>query len=309
MRILVSLGTDFLWKFDGVYRRWNAFCVNRWHSNRFYTINQWTEKRRDTKLKLSTRTTGILVSLGNDFFWKFDGVYRRWNAFCINRWHSNRFYTINQWTEKWRDTKVKLSTRTTGILFSLGTDFLWKFDGVYGGWNAFCVNRWHSNWFYTINQWTEKCRDTKLKLSTRTTGILVSLGTDFLWKFDGVYRCWNAFCVNRWHSNRFYTINQWTEKRRDTKLKLSTRTTGILVSLGTDFLWKFDGVYRCWNAFCVNHWHSNRYYTINQGTEKRRDTTLIHRVLFKLETRTGDKNKMTMRYPSHWGSFQSENLF
>ena len=35
------------------------------------------------------------------------------------------------------------------------------------------------------------------------------------------------------------------EKRRDTKLKLSMRTTGILVSFGTDFLWKFDRVYRC----------------------------------------------------------------
>ena len=121
-----------------------------------------------------------------------------------------------------------------------------------------------------------------LKLSTRTTGILVYLGNDFLWKFDGVYRRWNALCVNRWHSNRIYTRNQGTEKRRDTKLKLSTRTTGILVCLGTDFLWKFDRVYRRWNAFCVNRWHSNRIYTKNQGTEKRRDSTLI-RVLFKLE--------------------------
>ena len=105
-----------------------------------------------------------------------------------------------------------------------------------------------------------------LKLSTWTMRILVCLGTDFLWKFDGVYRHWNAFCVNRWHSNRYYTLNQGTEKRRDTKLKLSTWTMGILVSWGTDFLWKFDRVYRCWNAFCVNRWHSNRYYTINQGT-------------------------------------------
>ena len=161
---------------------------------------------------------------------------------------------------------LKLSTWTMRILVCLGTDFLWKFDGVYRRWNAFCVNRWHSNRYYTLNQGTEKRRDTKLKLSTRTMGILVSLGTDFLWKFDGVYRCWNAFCVNRWHSNRYYTINQGTEKRRHTKLKLSTRTMGILVSLGTDFLWKFDWVYRCWNAFCVNRWHSNRYYTINQGT-------------------------------------------
>ena len=121
--ILVSLETDLLWNFDGVYRRWNAFCVNRWHSNRFYTINQWTEKRRDTKLKLSTRTTGILVSLGTDFLWKFDGVYRRWNVFYVNRWHSNRYCTKNQGTEKRRNTSRRLLTRTTGILVSLGTDF------------------------------------------------------------------------------------------------------------------------------------------------------------------------------------------
>ena len=137
--------------------------------------------------------------------------------------------------------------------------------------NLFYVNRWHWNRYYTINQGTEKRRNTKLKLSTRTMGILVCLGTDILWKFDGVYRRWNVFCVNCWHSNRYYTINQGTEKRRDTKLKLSTPTMGILVCLGTDFLWKFDGVYRRWNVFCVNRWHSNRYYTINQGTEKRRD--------------------------------------
>ena len=31
---------------------------------------------------------------------------------------------------------------------------------------------------------------------------------------------------------------------RDTNPKLLTWTTGILVCLGTDFLWKFDGVYR-----------------------------------------------------------------
>ena len=53
----------FLWKFDWVYRRWNVFCVNRWHLSRIYTINQETEKRRDTKLKLSTQTMGILVCL------------------------------------------------------------------------------------------------------------------------------------------------------------------------------------------------------------------------------------------------------
>ena len=97
----------------------------------------------------------------------------------------------------------------------------------------------------------------------------------FLWKFDGVYRRWNVFCVNRWHSNRIYTINQGTEKRRDTNPKLLTWTTGILVCLGTDFLWKFDGVYRRWDVFCVNRWHSSRYYTINQETEKRRDTFQI----------------------------------
>ena len=95
-----------------------------------------------------------------------------------------------------------------------------------------------------------------LKLSKRTTGILVCMGTDFLWKFDRVYRRWDAFCVNRWHSIRIYTRNQGTEKRRDTNPKLLTWTTGILVCLGTDFLWKFDGVYRRWDAFCVNRWHS-----------------------------------------------------
>ena len=192
----------FLWKFDGVYRRWDVFCVNRWHFNRIYTINQGTEKRRDTKLKLSTPTMGILVCLGTDFLWKFDGVYRRWNVFCVNRWHSNRIYTINQGTEKRRDTNPKLLTWTTGIVVCLGTDFLWKFDGVYRRWDVFCVNRWHFNRIYTINQGTEKRRDTNPKLLTWTTGILVCLGTDFLWKFDGVYRRWNVFCVNRWHSNR-----------------------------------------------------------------------------------------------------------
>ena len=116
-------------------------------------------------------------------------------------------------------------------------------------------------------------RSALLQSTIINSGILVPLETDLLWNFDGVYRRWNAFCVNRWHSNRYYTINQGTTKRRDTKLKLSRQTMGILVSLGTDFLWKFDWVYRCWNAFCVNRWHSNRYYTINQGTEKRRDTT------------------------------------
>ena len=95
----------------------------------------------------------------------------------------------------------------------------------------------------------------------------------------------NVFCVNRWHSNRYYTINQGTEQRRDTKLKLSTRTAGILVvSLGTDFFVEIrPRLYSRWNGFCVNRWHSNRYYTINQGKGMRRDTTLI-RVLFKLET-------------------------
>ena len=196
-----------------------------------------------------------------------------------------------------------------GILVSLGTDFLWKFDWVYRRWNVFCVNRWHSNRYFTINQGTEKRRDTNLKLSTRTMGILVSLGIDFLWKFDWVYRRWNVFFVNRWHSNRYFTINQGTNLKLiilDTNLILLTWTMGILVSLGTDFLWKFDWVYRRWNVFCVNRWHSNRYYTINQGTEKRRDTTPIW-VLFKLETHTGDT--ITIRYLSHWDSFQRKNLF
>ena len=59
------------------------------------------------------------------------------------------------------------------------------------------------------------------------------------------------------------------------KLKLYTRTVGILVSLSTDFLRKLDGVYSHWNVYsCVSQWRSNRYYTINQGTEKRRDTNL-----------------------------------
>ena len=125
--------------------------------------------------------------------------------------------------------------RTTGTLVSLGTDFLWQFDRVYRCWNVFCVNRWHSNRYYTKNQGTDKRRDTNLKLLTWTRVILVSLGTDFLWKFDGAYRCWNVFCVNRWHSNRYYTKNQGTDKRRDTNLKLLTWTRVILVSLGTDF--------------------------------------------------------------------------
>ena len=143
MGILVCLGTDFLWKFDGVYRRWDVFCVNRWHSNRYYTINQGTKKRKDTNLKLSTRTMGILVCLETDFLWKFDWVYRRWNVFCVNRWHSNRYYSKNQGTKKRRDTNLKLSTWTMGILVCLGTDFLWKFVGVHRRWNIFCVNCWH----------------------------------------------------------------------------------------------------------------------------------------------------------------------
>ena len=144
MGILVSLWIVFSWKFDGVYRRWNVFYVNRWHSTRIYTINQGTGNRRDTNPKLLMWTMGILVCLGTDFLWKFDGVYRRWDVFCVNRWHSNRYYTINQGTEKRRDTKLKLLTWATGILVCLGTDFLWKFDGVYRRWDVFCVNRWHS---------------------------------------------------------------------------------------------------------------------------------------------------------------------
>ena len=35
---------------------------------RYYTIIQGKEKLRDTKLKLSTRTMGILVCLGTDVF-------------------------------------------------------------------------------------------------------------------------------------------------------------------------------------------------------------------------------------------------
>ena len=140
----------------------------------------------------------------------------RWNVFCVSRWHSN-------------------------LLVYSGTDILWKFDVVYRRCNLFCVNRWHWNRYYTINQGTEKRRNTKLKLSTRTMGILVCLGTDILWKFDGVYRRWNVFCVNCWHSNRYYTINQATEKLRDTKLKLSTQTTGNLLCLEADIIVEIRG--------------------------------------------------------------------
>ena len=48
------------------------------------------------------------------------------------------------------------------------------------------------------------------------------------------------FCI----SESMDTMNQGTEKRRDTNLKLLTWTMGILVCLVTDFLWKFEGVYR-----------------------------------------------------------------
>ena len=114
----------FLWQFDGVYRRWNVFCVNHWHSNRYYTINQGTEKRRHSKLKLSTRTMGILVSLGTDLFCGNSTEYRRRNVFCVNCWHSNRYCTKNQGTEKRRNTSLRLLTWTTGILVSSGTDLL-----------------------------------------------------------------------------------------------------------------------------------------------------------------------------------------
>ena len=71
----------------------------------------------------------------------------------------------------------------------------------------------------------------------------------------------------RWHLNRYYTIHQGTVKRRDVNLKLSTRgETEILVSLGTDFLWKIDVVYSCWNIFCVNGdtWSDIRQYIREQ---------------------------------------------
>ena len=205
--------------------------------------------RRSTLLQSIIINSGILVSLETDLLWNFDGVYRRWNVFCVNRWHSNRYYTRSPGTAKRRNTNLRLLTWTTGILVSLETDLLWNFDGVYRRWNAFCVNRWHSNRYYTINQGTAKRRNTNLRLLMWTTGILVSLETDLLWNFDGVYRRWNAFCVNRWHSNRYYTINQGTAKRRNTNLRLLTWTTGILFSLGTDFLWNFGGVYRRWTYF------------------------------------------------------------
>ena len=171
-------------------------------------------KHRDVNLKLSTRgETEILVSLETDFLWRIDAVYSRWNLFCVNRWHSKRYYTIHQGTVKRRDVNLKLSTRgETEILVSLGTDFLWKIDAVYSRWNVFCVNRWHSKRYYTIHQGTVKRRDVNLKLSTRgETEILVSLGTDFLWKIDVVYSCWNIFCVNgdTWSDITQYIREQW----------------------------------------------------------------------------------------------------
>ena len=74
----------FLWKFDGVDSRWNVFCVNRWHSNRYYTINQGTEQRKDTKLKLSTQTAGILVSLGSLEFTTNDFPEGKLRCACAN---------------------------------------------------------------------------------------------------------------------------------------------------------------------------------------------------------------------------------
>ena len=74
----------FLWKFDGVDSRWNVFCVNRWHSNRYYTINQGTEQRKDTKLKLSTQTAGILVSVGSLEFTTNDFPEGKLRSACAN---------------------------------------------------------------------------------------------------------------------------------------------------------------------------------------------------------------------------------
>ena len=249
-----------------MYRRWDVFCVNRWHSNRYYTINQGTEKRRDTKLKLLTWSTGILVCLGTDFLWKFDGVYRRWDAFCVNRWHCNRYYTINQGTEKRRDT-----FQIENLCYFL------TFFQVMGARFGIAKQILSIMILFFPLSFLKRRRSILLpskiiNADNENRGLFVNWF--FLWKFDGVYRRWDAFCVNRWHSNRYYTINQGTEKRRDTKLKLLTRARGILVCLWTDFLWKFDGVYRRWDVFCVNRWHPNRYYTINQGTEKRSDTKL-----------------------------------
>ena len=53
--------------------------------------------------------------------------------------------------------------------------------------------------------------------------------------------------------------------------------------LWTVWLWKLHGVYSRWNVFCVSRWHSNRCYIKDQGTEKRRETTLIE-ILFKSHT-------------------------
>ena len=93
----------------------------------------------------------------------------------------------------------------------------------------------------------------KLKVSTRTVGILVSLSTDFLWILNGVYSHSNVYSrISWWCSNRYYTINQGTEKHSDINLKL----LHILRILTLKPV----------------------FYTINQGTRKRRDTTLIREI-------------------------------
>ena len=48
-------------------------------------------------------------------------------------------------------------------------------------------------------------------------------------------------------------------------------------------------MYSRWNVpQCVSRWHSNHYYIIHQGTEKRRDTSLTGKISFKLHTHTGN---------------------
>ena len=94
----------------------------------------------------------------------------------------------------------------------------------------------------------------KLKVYTRTVGILVSLSTDFLWILNGVYSHSNVYSrISWWCSNRYYTINQGTEKHSDINLKLLHILRKPLTLKPV-------------------------FYTINQGTRKRRDTTLIREI-------------------------------
>ena len=71
--------------------------------------------------------------------------------------------------------------------------------------------------------------------------------------------------------------------------KLSTPTVWILVSLVNWLI-----VETRWSAWPLKRIlrqpaHSNRYYTIHQGTEKQRDITLIGKLSFKSHTNTGNQ--------------------